>query len=113
MASLPTKDELELAAFSLSHFGSEVDSFELSVRSYVDEADTQPSSDQDHDAAAHVLAFTAGARDSIADALKDLEKLEHQALLVYESVDGRAYWQRVTTATIEDLDRLKRQTVSA
>ena len=111
MQDLPTKDELEFAMFSLSHFGSDLDSLESSVRSYAKEADVQPS---DHDAAAHVLAFAVAARESIANSLKDLEKLELQALTVYhESVDGLAYWQRVTTATIDEMNGLQRQATSA
>ena len=111
MQDLPTKDVLELAMFALSHFGSELDSFESSVRSYADETEAKPS---DHDKAAHVLAFAVDARDSIASALKDLEKLERQALYVYHDAvtaggRGAAYWQRVTSSTIDDLNALQRQ----
>ena len=111
MQDLPTKDVLELAMFALSHFGSELDSFESSVQSYADKANVQLS---DRDAAAHVLAFAADARDSIARSLDDLGKLETSALNVYhDAVDGRGYWQRVTTGTIDDLSRLQRQAASA
>ena len=102
---LPTKDELELAAFSLSHFGSELDTFESSVRAYADKADVTSA---DRDAAAHVLAFAVAARESVASLLKDLEKLEVQALAVYhEAIDGQDYWQRVATALIEEGTRLQ------
>jgi hypothetical protein len=111
MAFLPTKDELELAMFSLSHFGSELDSFESSVRSYANEDDAQPP---DHDAAAHVLAFAVDARDCIAGALKDLDGLEQHALAVYhDAIDGESYWQRVTKGTIDDLSRLQQLAASA
>jgi hypothetical protein len=106
MADLPTKDELEFATSSLGHFGSELDSFTSSVRSYANEAHVQLS---DHDAAAHVLAFAVDTRDSIASALKDLAELEAHALALYhESIDGQAYWQRVSTALIENGVRLQR-----
>ncbi|MGD0167636.1 MAG: hypothetical protein ABSC51_10200 [Gaiellaceae bacterium] len=103
--ALPTKDELEFASFSLGHFGSDLDGFVSDVRAYADKADVQPS---DHDAAAHVLAFAVDARDSIASALKDLEKLAVQALhVLHEAVDGEDYWQRVATALIEEGTRIQ------
>jgi hypothetical protein len=112
MQDLPTIDELELAAFSLSHFGSELDSFESTVHCAAAlSGDTTPA---DRDAIAHVLAFAADARNSIGDVLKDLEKLEAHALTVYhDTVDGEAYWQRVSTALIEDGTRLRGQAVNA
>jgi hypothetical protein len=106
MQDLPTRDELELAMFGLAHFGSELDSFKSDVLLNVDEGHIQPS---DHDAAVHILAFAVAARESIASSLKDLDELEAQALSIYhESVDGKAYWQRVTTATIDEMGELQR-----
>ena len=111
MTSLPTKSDLELAMFVLAHFGSDLDSFKSDVRLNVLEGEIRPS---DHDAAVHILAFAVAARESIASSLKDLDELEAQALNIYhESVDGRAYWQRVTTATIEDLGELQRVAADA
>jgi hypothetical protein len=104
-STLPTPDELELAMFKLSSFGSDLDSFESLVRHYTDTADAQPA---DRDAAAHILAFAVDVRDSLADMLKDIEKLEKYALSAYQdAIDGREYWERVTAGTIEDLNRLQ------
>jgi len=111
MQDLPTKDELELAMFALAHFGSALDGFKSDVRHNADEGKIRPL---DHDAAVHILAFAVAARESFTSSLKDLDELEAQALAIYhESVDGKAYWQRVTTATIEDLKTLQRGAAGA